>query len=205
MICFFNQLCMAERVGFEPTLEFPLNTLSKRAPSATRPSLRRMVVSLNLPHGLMRGRRKWSFARGPARLKRFSQICCLHCATALVNIACVRSLRGHPCRSSRVAICSPPVWLSAASSVLARSGWARGAAALAGLCRSVRLRHCRPSPRANNCSSISAGSSRSVMERIQRRDLNFGFGQGDFAKTGDFEFREGQVRRLQVAHAEPAA
>jgi hypothetical protein len=33
---------MAERVGFEPTLEFPLNTLSKRAPSATRPSLRRI-------------------------------------------------------------------------------------------------------------------------------------------------------------------
>ncbi len=34
---------MAERVGFEPTLEFPLNTLSKRAPSATRPSLRRRM------------------------------------------------------------------------------------------------------------------------------------------------------------------
>ena len=33
---------LAERVGFEPTLEFPLNTLSKRAPSATRPSLRVM-------------------------------------------------------------------------------------------------------------------------------------------------------------------
>src|SRR5437867_7040131 len=31
---------VAERVGFEPTLEFPLNTLSKRAPSATRSSLR---------------------------------------------------------------------------------------------------------------------------------------------------------------------
>src|SRR5207249_12250263 len=30
---------LAERVGFEPTLEFPLNTLSKRAPSATRSSL----------------------------------------------------------------------------------------------------------------------------------------------------------------------
>jgi hypothetical protein len=30
---------VAERVGFEPTLEFPLNTLSKRAPSTTRPSL----------------------------------------------------------------------------------------------------------------------------------------------------------------------
>src|SRR5258708_3018694 len=35
---------LAERVGFEPTLEFPLNTLSKRAPSATRPSLRTMGV-----------------------------------------------------------------------------------------------------------------------------------------------------------------
>jgi hypothetical protein len=39
-LCIFNN--MAERVGFEPTLEFPLNTLSKRAPSATRPSLRRI-------------------------------------------------------------------------------------------------------------------------------------------------------------------
>jgi hypothetical protein len=35
----FNNL--AERVGFEPTLPFRVNTLSKRAPSATRPSLRR--------------------------------------------------------------------------------------------------------------------------------------------------------------------
>src|SRR6267154_596053 len=31
---------MAEGVGFEPTLRFPVNTLSKRAPSATRPPLR---------------------------------------------------------------------------------------------------------------------------------------------------------------------
>ena len=30
---------LAEKVGFEPTLEFPLNTLSKRAPSTTRPPL----------------------------------------------------------------------------------------------------------------------------------------------------------------------
>src|SRR3954470_24966858 len=36
---------MAERVGFEPTLEFPLNTLSKRAPSATRPSLRHFALN----------------------------------------------------------------------------------------------------------------------------------------------------------------
>ena len=34
-----RQKILAERAGFEPALEFPLNTLSKRAPSATRPSL----------------------------------------------------------------------------------------------------------------------------------------------------------------------
>src|SRR5208282_4558408 len=34
---------MAERVGFEPTLPFRVNTLSKRAPSATRPSLPRSI------------------------------------------------------------------------------------------------------------------------------------------------------------------
>ena len=38
---------LAERVGFEPTLEFPLNTLSKRAPSTTRPSLRMCSEPLN--------------------------------------------------------------------------------------------------------------------------------------------------------------
>src|SRR5215469_15976540 len=37
----FSGLELAERVGFEPTLPFRVNTLSKRAPSATRPSLRR--------------------------------------------------------------------------------------------------------------------------------------------------------------------
>jgi hypothetical protein len=39
----FCQVCevLAERVGFEPTLPFRVNTLSKRAPSATRPSLPR--------------------------------------------------------------------------------------------------------------------------------------------------------------------
>ena len=37
---------MAERVGFEPTLPFRVNTLSKRAPSAPRPSLRRPAKRL---------------------------------------------------------------------------------------------------------------------------------------------------------------
>src|ERR1700677_4910440 len=34
---------MAEREGFEPSIEFPLYTLSKRAPSTTRPSLRGLL------------------------------------------------------------------------------------------------------------------------------------------------------------------
>src|SRR5437763_16362894 len=33
-------LGLAEREGFEPSVEFPLHTLSKRAPSTTRTSLR---------------------------------------------------------------------------------------------------------------------------------------------------------------------
>ena len=41
---------MAERVGFEPTLPFRVNTLSKRAPSATRPSLRRFSRKVRVYH-----------------------------------------------------------------------------------------------------------------------------------------------------------
>src|SRR5579884_3468120 len=40
---------MAEREGFEPSIEFPLYTLSKRAPSTARPSLL-SVVSSSLTH-----------------------------------------------------------------------------------------------------------------------------------------------------------
>src|SRR5712672_504688 len=39
---------MAERVGFEPTVEFPQHTLSKRAPSTTRTPLRDMESSFRL-------------------------------------------------------------------------------------------------------------------------------------------------------------
>src|ERR1700675_1099037 len=35
---------LAEGVGFEPTIRFPVYTLSKRAPSATRPSLRKLLA-----------------------------------------------------------------------------------------------------------------------------------------------------------------
>ena len=44
---------VAEGVGFEPTIRFPVYTLSKRAPSATRPSLRpcrRSGVPADPPH-----------------------------------------------------------------------------------------------------------------------------------------------------------
>ena len=40
-VCAGNESKLAERVGFEPTIPVKVYTLSKRAPSATRPSLRR--------------------------------------------------------------------------------------------------------------------------------------------------------------------
>ena len=46
-------------MGFEPTLEFPLNTLSKRAPSATRPSLRRESTQKGLLGSTKKPRHKW--------------------------------------------------------------------------------------------------------------------------------------------------
>ena len=50
---------MAERVGFEPTVEFPLHTLSKRAPSTTRTSLRYLIWGLcpQTPYSLTRATR----------------------------------------------------------------------------------------------------------------------------------------------------
>jgi hypothetical protein len=38
---------MAERVGFEPTVEFPQHTLSKRAPSTTRTPLRVRLLQIS--------------------------------------------------------------------------------------------------------------------------------------------------------------
>jgi hypothetical protein len=49
--------CVAERVGFEPTLPFRVNTLSKRAPSATRPSLRRKNLGRTTTRRLRRNAR----------------------------------------------------------------------------------------------------------------------------------------------------
>jgi hypothetical protein len=49
---------LAEGVGFEPTIRFPVYTLSKRAPSATRPPLRSLLGHsdgrLHLSHNVRR-------------------------------------------------------------------------------------------------------------------------------------------------------
>ena len=42
----FSAVIMAESQGFEPWLRFPANTLSKRAPSATRPTLLYVVLAI---------------------------------------------------------------------------------------------------------------------------------------------------------------
>ena len=39
-----KSLLLAERTGFEPAIRLPAYTLSKRAPSATRPSLRTFPI-----------------------------------------------------------------------------------------------------------------------------------------------------------------
>src|ERR1700730_16371305 len=51
---------VAEREGFEPSIEFPLYTLSKRAPSTTRPSLRFEIRGgvWESPHRIARGLRR---------------------------------------------------------------------------------------------------------------------------------------------------
>ncbi len=46
---------LAEGVGFEPTVRFHAHTLSKRAPSTARPSLRRSGFIANNRAGLKRG------------------------------------------------------------------------------------------------------------------------------------------------------
>src|SRR5258706_5214090 len=64
---------LAERVGFEPTLEFPLNTLSKRAPSATRPSLRsRLWFQEELVEALGAGRMRRAQPRWIRNRKRLT-------------------------------------------------------------------------------------------------------------------------------------
>ena len=112
--------------------------------------------------------------------------------------------RGLLCLLSLVAICSVPDWLFPLPPLLARSAWARSAAM-----------HCAAGARSAEALAAIAPREQLLFDfgwkftfghgADPARDLGFGNGQGDFAKTGDFEFRQGRIRRLQVAHAQPAA
>jgi beta-galactosidase len=105
---------------------------------------------------------------------------------------------------SRRDLLSSGVALSA-SSLLARSAWARTTALLAGY------------PDAASAEALAAVAPREQLLfdfgwRFQfghgsdpAKDLGFGFGQGDFAKTGDFEFSKGKFddskwRTLNLPH-----
>ncbi len=86
---FFYSL-MAERVGFEPTLEFPLNTLSKRAPSTTRPSLPRGIRQLectisSLDKRSPQARQRPARVRSGAELKPFTSLPALRYSAFLPN------------------------------------------------------------------------------------------------------------------------
>jgi beta-galactosidase len=92
-----------------------------------------------------------------------------------------------------------------ASSLLARSAWARTAAMLAG------------SPDAPSVAALAAVAPREQLlfdfgwkfqfgnGNDPAKDLGFGFGQGDFAKTGDFDFAKSKFddskwRTLNLPH-----
>jgi beta-galactosidase len=94
---------------------------------------------------------------------------------------------------------------ASASSLLARSAWARTAALLAG------------SPDSTSAAALAAVAPREQLLfdfgwKFQfgngvdpAKDLNFGFGQGDFAKTGEFDFAKGKFddskwRTLNLPH-----
>src|SRR6516162_7273434 len=76
---------MAEREGFEPSIEFPLYTLSKRAPSTTRPSLR-LGKSARLLFRITRSSRALKYLLVPTSL--VSRRSFLACTAAAGAIAC---------------------------------------------------------------------------------------------------------------------
>src|ERR1700733_1698448 len=86
---------LAEREGFEPPLPFRVNTLSKRAPSATRPSLRQdLEERYYVPEGY---RRSPSPHKSPTRL-RFILL------AAVRKCKSVRPLRESVCEAMKLYI-----------------------------------------------------------------------------------------------------
>ena len=93
---------VAEGVGFEPTIRLPVYTLSKRAPSATRPSLRVLAggpnidAALRAQAGQSAGRRWPSRGRGPEAVATPQWAC---------NVAPVRHWRSPAPRQPRAHAC----------------------------------------------------------------------------------------------------
>src|SRR5829696_6810015 len=77
---------LAERVGFEPTVEFPLHTLSKRAPSTTRTSLRFRINNLRAARRQFIARRRRMHASSTSPLNPTAY----GLRTATVRRNCVR-------------------------------------------------------------------------------------------------------------------
>ena len=91
---------MAERVGFEPTVEFPLHTLSKRAPSTARTSLRRRGAARFRPAGRAeRSRRQYSSSSSwRSRFHRLTSNISPTRPPARTNAASAMMIMGSGCR-----------------------------------------------------------------------------------------------------------
>lgn len=58
---------MAERAGFEPAIRFPVYTLSRRAPSTTRPPLHSRLIFNKQYQSQWRIFKQWSAVKRPLR------------------------------------------------------------------------------------------------------------------------------------------
>ena len=67
---------MAEREGFEPSLESPLNSISSAAPSTARPSLQKGRIMY--PQPLYRGKQSWLAIRSLVQNPRSKALQPLH-------------------------------------------------------------------------------------------------------------------------------
>ena len=216
-------------MGFEPTLEFPLNTLSKRAPSATRPSLRRVVCLLEstivrryrLDRIASRGDRLRTMADYPASshhpdarseivyfARRLIYSFALLAAIARFRTSALCNLRKRnspmPDLSRRESASVPELHFRLLHLWRARPGDAP--------------RRCWPAIQdTGSAEALAAVAPReqllfdfgwkfsSATAPIRRGILGFGYGQGDFAKTGDFEFAKAKFddskwRTLNLPH-----
>ena len=201
-------------MGFEPTLEFPLNTLSKRAPSTTRPSLLSRVVLLEfITVQALRSASQWNSRTSDCGIRvEESEIVYFQswliyssALNSALNLGGAQERGSSNVWSSLGVTCFIPGLALSASSLVARSAWGRTAALMSGYPDRHLPRLWPRLRRASICSSISAGSSPWAIGADPARDLGFGNGQGDFAKTGEFEFAKAKFddskwRTLNLPH-----